>query len=82
MSADSAPPLAVEVCDLVASYGARRILDRVSMRVGYGEIMVIMGGSGSGKSTLLRHLLALNTPVSGCTKTRLIASASATPQAC
>ena len=65
MSADSAPPLAVEVCDLVASYGARRILDRVSMRVGYGEIMVIMGGSGSGKSTLLRHLLALNTPASG-----------------
>lgn len=65
MTADPAQPLAVEVCDLVASFGARRILDGVSMRVGQGEIMVIMGGSGSGKSTLLRHLLALNTPVSG-----------------
>jgi phospholipid/cholesterol/gamma-HCH transport system ATP-binding protein len=65
MSEISPTPLAVEVRDLVASYGARRILDGVSMEVGYGEIMVIMGGSGSGKSTLLRHLLALKTPTSG-----------------
>ncbi len=64
-SVPSPPTLAVEVRDLVASYGARRILDGVSMEVGYGEIMVIMGGSGSGKSTLLRHLLALKTPTSG-----------------
>ncbi|MGD9602102.1 MAG: ABC transporter ATP-binding protein [Gammaproteobacteria bacterium] len=57
--------LAIEVCDLVANYGARRILDGVSMNVRHGEIMVIMGGSGSGKSTLLRHLLGLSTPRSG-----------------
>lgn len=61
----SAERHAVEVDDLVAYYGARRILDGVSLRVGYGEIMVIMGGSGSGKSTLLRHLLALQTPQGG-----------------
>jgi len=57
--------LAIEVRDLVAYYGTRRILDGVSVAVRYGEIMVIMGGSGSGKSTLLRHLLGLSTPVSG-----------------
>jgi phospholipid/cholesterol/gamma-HCH transport system ATP-binding protein len=56
---------AIEVRDLVTHYGARLILDRVSLAVDYGEIMVIMGGSGSGKSTLLRHLLGLHIPTSG-----------------
>jgi phospholipid/cholesterol/gamma-HCH transport system ATP-binding protein len=55
----------IEVRDLVTHYGTRRILDRVSLRVEPGEIMVIMGGSGSGKSTLLRHLLALENATSG-----------------
>lgn len=59
------PALAIDVRGLVAYYGTRRILDGVSLQVGYGEIMVIMGGSGSGKSTLLRHLLGLNTPTGG-----------------
>ena len=56
---------AIEVRDLVTHYGPRLILDHVNVEVGYGEIMVIMGGSGSGKSTLLRHLLGLHLPTSG-----------------
>lgn len=56
---------AIEVRKLVAHYGPRLILDHIDFSVGYGEIMVIMGGSGSGKSTLLRHLLGLNLPTSG-----------------
>ncbi|MBI2801476.1 MAG: ATP-binding cassette domain-containing protein [Gammaproteobacteria bacterium] len=56
---------ALEVDSVTAYYGSRRILDDVSLRVGYGEIMVIMGGSGSGKSTLLRHMLALNKLAAG-----------------
>ncbi|MEX2480711.1 MAG: ATP-binding cassette domain-containing protein [Gammaproteobacteria bacterium] len=56
---------AIEVRDLVTHYGSTLILDHIDFRVGYGEIMVIMGGSGSGKSTLLRHLLGLHTPTSG-----------------
>ncbi len=55
----------IEVVDLVTHYGARKILDGVSMSVKEGEIMVIMGGSGSGKSTLLRYLMALEKQTSG-----------------
>lgn len=56
----------IEVTDLVTHYGARRILNGISLTVNKGEIMVIMGGSGSGKSTLLRHLIGLERPSSGC----------------
>lgn len=56
---------AISVRDLVVDYGARRILDGVSLEVPAGKIMVIMGGSGTGKSTLLRCMLGLKKPTSG-----------------
>ncbi len=59
---------AIEVENLVTHYGSRRILNGVSLKVRYEEIMVIMGGSGSGKSTLLRYMLGLGTPTSGSIK--------------
>ena len=59
---------AIEVNNLVAHYGPRKILDDISFTAQQGEVMVIMGGSGSGKSTLLRHLLGLNRPTSGSIK--------------
>ena len=62
------PEKVIEVRDLVAYYGERRILDGVSMDVYTGEIMVIIGGSGSGKSTLLRHVMALEPGTSGTVK--------------
>jgi phospholipid/cholesterol/gamma-HCH transport system ATP-binding protein len=55
----------VQVDNLVAYYGRRKVLDDVSLDVERGEIMVIMGGSGSGKSTLLRCLLGLHRPDQG-----------------
>lgn len=58
----------IEVRDLVTHYGTRKILNKISMEVRDGEIMIIMGGSGSGKSTLLRHLMALETATSGSMK--------------
>ncbi len=54
-----------EVRNLIARFGTRTILDKVSLDIKHGEILVIMGGSGSGKSTFLNHLLGLLTPSGG-----------------
>jgi sulfonate transport system ATP-binding protein len=42
-----------------------RALDRVSLTVDFGEILVIVGGSGCGKSTLLRAISGLEPPTEG-----------------
>jgi phospholipid/cholesterol/gamma-HCH transport system ATP-binding protein len=55
----------VQVRDLVVKYGDRTVLDRISLDMVRGEVLVLLGGSGSGKSTLLRHLVGLEKPQSG-----------------
>jgi sulfonate transport system ATP-binding protein len=42
-----------------------RALDGISLEVGLGEILVIIGGSGCGKSTLLRAIGGLDPPTQG-----------------
>ncbi|MBD3678891.1 MAG: ABC transporter ATP-binding protein [Rhodobacteraceae bacterium] len=44
----------LEVRDLSVSYGQHRALAGASVRVGKGEIVVILGANGAGKSTLLK----------------------------
>lgn len=46
-------------------YGDRHVLDDVSVRVGTGEIVALIGRSGSGKSTVLRVLSGLSTDHTG-----------------
>jgi polar amino acid transport system ATP-binding protein len=57
------PSLAV--VDLKASYGSVPVLDGISLDVGTGEIVGLIGPSGSGKSTILRVLVGLLKPSSG-----------------
>lgn len=52
-------PTALEVRQLVVSYGSRKVLDGIDMTVPAGDIRVILGGSGSGKSTCFRAILGL-----------------------
>jgi ABC-type polar amino acid transport system ATPase subunit len=51
-------PLIV-VDNVVKRYAAETVLDRVSLTVAAGQVMVVIGPSGSGKSTLLRCLARL-----------------------
>lgn len=55
----------IEIKDLVKSFGPRRVLDKVNLKINKGEVTVIMGGSGCGKSTLLRHIIGSHIPDEG-----------------
>ena len=49
----------LEVADLSVAYGQRRALEGVSLTVGPGEIVTLLGANGSGKSTALRAISGL-----------------------
>ena len=54
----TAEPLIV-VERLVKRYGTATVLNDVNLKLGAGQVLVVIGPSGSGKSTLLRCLAAL-----------------------
>ncbi|MDN5538027.1 ABC transporter ATP-binding protein [Comamonas sp.] len=58
MDRDQSPKL-LEVQDLNAWYGAAHILHEVSLNVGRGEVVALMGRNGAGKSTTLKSIAAL-----------------------
>ena len=55
----------VEISGVVTRFGGNLIHDRLSLAVGRGEILCLVGGSGSGKTTLLREIIGLLTPARG-----------------
>ena len=59
----------IEIKDICKSFGAKdnrtHVLKDISLTVGKGEFISLMGASGSGKSTLLYLLGGLDTPDSG-----------------
>jgi iron complex transport system ATP-binding protein len=57
--------LPLEARDVTFAYGARRVIDGVSLAVPAGEVVGLLGPNGSGKSTLLRLLAGVLKPSSG-----------------
>jgi len=55
--------LAVEA--LVAGYGGSRVLHGVSLAVGAGEVVTLLGRNGMGKTTTVRAIMGLVPPAAG-----------------
>ena len=63
MASSSASSLRVEAVH--AGYGAVRVLEDVSVAVGGGETVVLLGTNGNGKSTLMKCIMGLVRPSAG-----------------
>src|SRR6266852_2179750 len=55
----------IELQNVSKSFGPRRVLEHVSLRVEDGEFVSIIGASSSGKTTLLKIAAGLEAPGSG-----------------
>src|SRR5436305_9681292 len=56
---------AIELHDVVKSWGPARAVDGVSFEAAEGSLLVLLGPSGCGKSTTLRLIAGLEQPDSG-----------------
>ena len=55
----------IEISNLSFSYGAKRVLENISLKVSEGNIYGLLGENGVGKTTLLTLLCGLKKPESG-----------------
>jgi heme exporter protein A len=60
--------LLLELADVAAEYGSRRVLQGISLELRAGETLVVAGANGSGKSTLLRLMCGLQRPSRGAVR--------------
>jgi len=61
--ANSTSQIAIENID--AAYGSVRVLEDVTLRVGGGETVVLLGTNGNGKSTLMKCVMGIVRPRKG-----------------
>jgi phospholipid/cholesterol/gamma-HCH transport system ATP-binding protein len=55
----------IEFRDIHKAFGPKKVLNGVSLKVGTGKILFIIGQSGVGKSVLVKHLIGLLKPDKG-----------------
>ena len=55
----------LKVESLVAGYGNIKVLHEISVEVGKGELVAVLGANGAGKTTLLKTISGLVRPASG-----------------
>ncbi|MBO0888810.1 ABC transporter ATP-binding protein, partial [Candidatus Bathyarchaeota archaeon] len=55
----------LELVNVEKSYGDKKVLDKLSLKVEKGDFFVILGPSGEGKTTLLRILAGIEKPDTG-----------------
>jgi branched-chain amino acid transport system ATP-binding protein len=61
--------IAIEAID--AAYGSVRVLENVSLTVGSGETVVLLGTNGNGKSTVMKCVMGMVRPTQGRIVARL-----------
>lgn len=57
--------MSLEVRDLSLFYGDAQALDGVSLSVGEGEVVAIVGANGAGKTSLIRAIAGMHRPAVG-----------------
>ena len=67
MTSTNAPHL-LEVSGLCVSYGRVQALKDVSLKVGVGEVVAILGANGAGKTTLLNSISGVLSPQAGAVR--------------
>jgi branched-chain amino acid transport system ATP-binding protein len=55
----------ISIENVVAAYGSVRVLHDVSLQVGAGETVVLLGTNGNGKSTLMKCVMGMVRPSAG-----------------
>ena len=53
------------IAGIHAAYGAVRVIEDVSLKVGGGETVVLLGTNGNGKSTLMKCIMGIVRPSAG-----------------
>ncbi|MBN1400582.1 MAG: ATP-binding cassette domain-containing protein [Anaerolineae bacterium] len=63
-------PVEIDIEDLWHAYDGHMALKGVSLSIGRGELVAIMGRNGAGKTTLLKHIIGLLKPARGRVRVR------------
>jgi ABC-type transporter Mla maintaining outer membrane lipid asymmetry ATPase subunit MlaF len=65
MSVPAEADIVISLQNVCKAFGDKQVLNDLSIEVGRGESVVIVGGSGTGKSVTIKHIIGLLRPDRG-----------------